>query len=123
MENPLTNNGNSQERMMATIACIPPLFWMPIVLEKKTPYVADFMKHGFGILLVGVTLNLLSMFLWLFILFLLPLIWLIRVVMMLIVIYLAYHAYMGKKVVIPYFTEHLDTVIGMFGIKSWFEPK
>ena len=120
MDNPLTTHGNSQERMMAMIACIPPLFWVPIVLEKKTAYVAYFMKHGFGLLLVGVTLGLLPMFLGFLTFFLLPFLLFMKVIMVLTFIYLVYHAYREKMVEIPYFTKYLDIVIVSLGIKNWF---
>ena len=123
MDNPLTTHGNSQERMMAMIACIPPLFWVPIVLEKKTSYVTYFMKHGFVLLLIAMILSLMMVFLGFMMFLFSPLAWLIRVAILILVGYLAYHASIGKKVEIPFFTEHLDLIITKLGIKSWFEPK
>lgn len=52
--------GDNQDKLAAIIACIPVLFWVPILMEKKTEYVVHFMKHGFAFLVVAVALNILG---------------------------------------------------------------
>ncbi len=116
-------NGTSQDRLAAVIASIPPLFWVPILMEKKTPFVAHYMKHGFGLLMITIVLSILMSFLGFFALFLYPIYKLLNLIVFILTVYLAYHAYQGNKVTIPYYTENLEKVLIQLGIKSWFEGK
>jgi hypothetical protein len=113
---------NTQERLVAMTACIPFLFWIPILLEKKTEYTSYFMKHGFGLTVIGILLSLI-MSVFGFIAFLLfPLIWFLNIAITLCAIYLGYNAFMGKKIAIPYYTENLEKILIQLGIISWFTP-
>lgn len=116
-------NGSSQDRIAAVIASIPPLFWVPILMEKKTPFVAHYMKHGFGLLMISIILSILMSFLGFLTLFLYPIYKLLNLIIFILVVYLAYNAYKGNKVTIPYYTENLEKILVQLGIKSWFEGK
>jgi uncharacterized membrane protein len=122
METP-TLSGNNQDKLAAIISCVPILFWVPIVLDKKTAFVSHFMKHGFGLLVVGFILSISMNLLGFLALFLLPLVFIIQIAIFVAMIYLMYNAYMGKQVQIPYFTENLNRALTSLGINSWFEAK
>jgi uncharacterized membrane protein len=115
--------GNNQDKLAAIIACVPILFWVPIVLDKKTAFVSHFMKHGFGLLVVGVSVSLLMGMLGFLAIFLLPLKLIIDIALLVAMLYMMYNAYMGKQVQIPYFTENLYKVLMNLGISSWFDAK
>ncbi len=118
-----TPTGNSQDKLAAIISCIPLLFWVPIVLDKKTPYVSHFMKHGFGFLVVGILTSLLMGMIGFLALFLLPIKVVIDIALVVAVVYMMYQAYIGKQAQIPYLTENLYKVLTNLGINSWFDPK
>jgi uncharacterized membrane protein len=122
METP-TLSGNNQDKLAAIISCVPILFWVPIVLDKKTAFVSHFMKHGFGLLAVGVILSMSMNLLGFLALFLLPLAFVINIAILIAMLYLMYNAYMGKQAQIPYFTENLNKVLTNLGINSWFDTK
>jgi uncharacterized membrane protein len=115
--------GNSQDKIAAIISCVPILFWVPIVLDKKTAFVSHFMKHGFGLLVVGILASLLMGMLGFLALFLIPVKFAIDIAILVAMLYLMYNAYMGKQVQIPYFTENLNKVLTNLGINSWFDAK
>jgi hypothetical protein len=114
--------GDNQERLLAMIACIPFLFWVPIVLEKKTDYTSYFMKHGFGLTAIIFALSLSMNLLGFILIFLFPIIWLIQLCIVICAVYLGYHAFMGKKIAIPHYTENLEKILIQLGIISWFTP-
>jgi len=114
--------GDNQERLVAMIACIPFLFWVPILMEKKTDYTSYFMKHGFGLTMLMILISVVTGVLGFLALFLIPIIWILQSMIVICMLYLGYHAFMGKKVVIPYYTEHLDKTLIQLGIISWFSP-
>ncbi len=122
METP-TLSGNNQDKLAAIISCVPILFWVPIVLDKKTAFASHFMKHGFGFLVVGILASLLMSMLGFLALFLLPLKFIIDIAILVAMLYMMYNAYMGKQAQIPYFTENLYKVLTNLGINSWFDPK
>jgi hypothetical protein len=115
--------GNSQDKIAAIISCVPILFWVPIVLDKKTAFVSYFMKHGFGLLVVGIFASLLMGMLGVLALFLIPIKFAIDIAILVAMLYLMYNAYMGKQVQILYFTENLNKVLTNLGINSWFDAK
>lgn len=122
METP-TLSGNNQDKLAAIISCVPILFWVPIVLDKKTAFASHFMKHGFGFLVVGILASLLMSMLGFLALFLLPLKFIIDIAILVAMLYMMYNAYMGKQAQIPYFTENLYKVLTNLGINSWFDAK
>jgi uncharacterized membrane protein len=115
--------GNNQDKLAAIISCVPILFWVPIVLDKKTAFVSHFMKHGFGLLVVGFILSISMNLLGFLALFLLPLAFIINIAILIAMLYLMYSAYTGKQAQIPYFTENLNKVLTNLGISSWFDAK
>jgi ABC-type branched-subunit amino acid transport system permease subunit len=113
METPRT----SQEKLAAALAAI--VFFIPMLMDVKTPFVVKYMKQGFIINVAEVILALISSIIWGF----MGITSLLNFVCFLTSLYLAFQAFSGKEHVITILMENTEKVIQALGVQKWFTSK
>lgn len=94
------------------------LFFLPILMEKKTEFTVFYMKQSFLLFVANVSLMLISALFWP----LRGLVGLFEFIVFILVVFLAWNAWQGKKFSIPGLLENSELLIAKIGIASWFTP-
>jgi uncharacterized membrane protein len=105
-----------QDRVAAALGAI--LFFLPILMERKTEFTVFYMKQAFLIFVAEVALMVLVSLLW----FLGPLVGLVQFILFVIVLFLVWNAWQGKKLAVPGLLENSEKLIATLKITSWFTP-
>lgn len=113
---PTTTTVPSQERIAAALASI--VFFIPLLMEIKTPYVIKYMKQGFLINVVSLTIVVVGGFLS----FLYGILSILNLVCILTSLFLAFQAYSGKEHIITIIYDNSDKLIQTLGISNLFTP-
>lgn len=111
---PTTSNVPSQERVAAALASI--VFFIPLLMNLKTPFVIKYMKQGFLINVIEVAIAIVGSFLWLFY----GIFGLLNLVCMITSLFLAYQAYLGKEHVINVIYDNSEKLIQTLGLSNLF---
>jgi uncharacterized membrane protein len=117
MNNPLTPTVSGQEKIAAALGSI--LFFIPIIMDLKTPYVIGYMKQGFAINILSLTCTVVSWFLW----FLAPILGLLNFVLFLLSLFIAFQAYSAKEYKIEKLLDGANLAIEKLNIGNLFTPK
>ena len=109
METPSTVS--SQEKLAGALASF--LFFIPLLMNVKTPFVVKYMKQGFMINIIEILLSV-WMLGWLF--------GLINLALFIASIFLALQAFAGKDYVITFLYENAEKLIQTLNISNIFTP-
>ena len=107
---------SAQEKLSAALASI--IFFLPLLMNVKTGYVVKYMKQGFFINLIQLSLSVVSMFLW----FLSPILGLVSMIFFFTSLFLAFQAYSGKEYSIVFLSENAEKIIPKMGLSDLFTP-
>lgn len=107
---------SAQEKLAAALGSI--VFFVPIIMDVKTPYVVRYMKQGFALNIVQLLCSVVGMFFW----FLYPLPSFVSFVFFCISVFLAFQAYSGRDHMISWLLLNAEKVIQALNISSWFMP-
>ena len=113
---PTTTTVPSQERIAAALGSI--VFFVPLLMNLKTPFVVKYMKQGFLINLVSLVIGIVGSIFWL----LNGIIGLLNIICLVTSLFLAYQAYSGKEHVISFILENSEKIIRTLGISNLFTP-
>ncbi len=113
---PITSNVSSQEKLAAALASI--VFFIPLLMNVKTPFVVKYMKQWFLINIISLVIGIVGSFLW----FLYGILGLLNIVCIWTSLFLAYQAYLGKDHVITVIYDNSEKLIQTIGISNWFTP-
>lgn len=113
METP--NTVSSQEKVAAALASF--VFFIPLFMDLKTPFVVKYMKQGFLINIVQILLMILSSF-WIWYLY--RFFSVVNLLAFLTSVFLALQAFSGKEFKIPFFYETADKLINTLGMANLF---
>lgn len=105
-----------QERVAATLASF--LFFLPILMKKKTEFTAFYMKQSFLLFVVNVSFMVVGSLFW-------PLHGianLVGFIIFIIAAFLAWNAWNGEKLSVPGLLENSEKIIATLGITDWFTP-
>lgn len=111
-----TSTVPSQERVAAALSSI--VFFIPLLMNIKTPFVVKYMKQGFLINVISLVIGIVGSFLW----FLYGIIGLLNIVCIGTSLFLAYQAYQGKEYTITIIMENSEKLIQALGISNLFTP-
>lgn len=115
MENQNQIDPQSQERIAAVLGVI--LFFLPILINKKTEYTVFYMRQGFVLLIASLLTGVVTM---------IPFIGflggLLQLVIFIHVVFLAWKAYSGEKFEIAYLYEQSMQISKTLGVDAWFTP-
>lgn len=114
METPSTVS--SQEKLAGALASF--LFFIPLLMNVKTPFVVKYMKQGFMINIIEILLSVITSFLWM----LGWLFGLINLALFIASIFLALQAFAGKDYVIAFLYENAEKLIQTLNISNIFTP-
>lgn len=108
---------SSQEKVAAALASF--LFFIPLFMDMKTPFVVKYMKQGFFINLVQVVVMIVSSFVywWWYRFFSF-----VNLACFLTSLFLALQAFSGKEFVIAFVHDTAESVIKALGISNLFTP-
>ena len=110
-----TPNITSQEKIAAGLASF--LFFIPLLMNIKTPFVVKYMKQGFILNVTSLFLALVLSFIWIS-----TLGGLVNLVLFLTSLFLAIQAFNGKDFVIVFLYENAEKFIQALGISNIFTP-
>jgi uncharacterized membrane protein len=113
---PTTTTVPSQERIAAALASI--VFFIPLLMNVKTPFVVKYMKQGFLINVISLAIGIIGSFLW----FLYGIIGILNIVCIGTSLFLAFQAYSGKEHVINVIYDNSEKLINALGITNLFTP-
>ncbi len=113
---PATTTVPSQERIAAALASI--VFFIPLLMNVKTPFVVKYMKQGFLINVISLAIGIIGSFLW----FLYGIIGILNIVCIGTSLFLAFQAYSGKEHVINVIYDNSEKLINALGITNLFTP-
>ena len=113
---PATTTVPSQERIAAALASI--VFFIPLLMNLKTPFVVKYMKQGFLINVISLAIGIIGSFLW----FLYGIIGILNIVCIGTSLFLAFQAYSGKEHVISVIYDNSEKLINALGIANLFTP-
>lgn len=113
---PTTTTVPSQERIAAALASI--VFFVPLLMNIKTPFVIKYMKQGFLINVISLVIGIVGSFLW----FLYGILGLLNLVCIVTSLFLAFQAYSGKEHVITIIYDNSEKLIQTLGISNLFTP-
>ncbi len=116
METPTSSLVSSQEKLAAALASF--LFFVPLLMNVKTPFVVKYMKQGFAINVVEILISLVASFLWM----LSPILGLVNLALFITSIFLAFQAFAGKDYMIGLLYENAEKLIQTLGISNLFTP-
>jgi hypothetical protein len=103
-----------QDRIAAAAGAI--IFFLPILMGVRTPFVIKYMKQGFLLNLIGIISSLVGSVIW----GLGFLLWVISIIAVGISFFLAFQAYSGREYTIEMLYIYADKVIQTLGIQKWF---
>ncbi|MDD2693318.1 MAG: hypothetical protein PHY14_00105 [Candidatus Gracilibacteria bacterium] len=115
MENQNQIDPQSQERIIAVLGVI--LFFLPILMDKKTEYTVFYMRQGFVLLIASILTSVVTSIL--FVRFLGEL---LQFIIFVHVVFLAWKAYSGEKFEIPYLYTQSIRISRALGVDTWFTP-
>ncbi len=107
---------SAQEKLSAALASI--VFFAPLLMNVKTGYVVKYMKQGFFINLLELSLSVVSIFLW----FLSPILGIVSMICFFTSVFLAFQAYSGKEYSIVLLSENAEKIIQKMGLVDLFTP-
>jgi uncharacterized membrane protein len=113
---PVASTIPSQERVAAALSSI--VFFIPLLMNIKTPFVVKYMKQWFLINVISLVIAIVGSFLF----FLYGIIGLLNLVCMGTSLFLAYQAYLGKDHTITIIMENSEKLIHALGITNLFTP-
>lgn len=116
METP-NSTVSSQEKLAGALAAF--LFFIPLLMNVKTPFVIKYMKQGFAINVVELFIAIVASVLWM----LSPLLGLVNMALFIASIFLALQAFSGKDYVITFLYENAEKLIQTLGVVDMFSPK
>lgn len=108
---------SGQEKLAAALSTI--VFFIPMLMNTKTPFVVKYMKQGFLINIVEIILAIVSSLVW----GMMNITGLLNFICVLTSLWLAFQAFTGKEYSIPVILENADKVIQSLGIGKWFSAK
>ncbi len=111
-----TNSVSSQEKLAGAFASF--VFFIPLLMNTKTPFVVKYMKQGFLINIAEVAIAIIGGLLW----FLYGIVGLLNVICMITSLFLAFQAYSGKDQVIDIIYNNSEKLIQVLGISALFTP-
>jgi uncharacterized membrane protein len=106
----------SQEKLAGALASF--LFFVPLLMNMKTPFVIKYMKQGFIINVIEIAIAIVGSFLW----FLFGIIGLLNAVCMITSLFLAFQAFSGKEHIIDILYSNSEKLIQTLGISALFTP-
>lgn len=106
-----------QEKLSAALSTL--VFFIPLLMNVKTPFVVKYMKQWFIINVVELVLAIISSVMW----GLIGITGLLNFICVLTSLWLAYQAFTGKEYTIPVLIENSDKMIQSLGIGKWFAAK
>lgn len=106
----------SQEKLAGALASF--VFFVPLLMNMKTPFVVKYMKQGFLINVIEVAIAIIGSFLW----FLFGIIGLLNVICVITSLFLAFQAFSGKDHVIDIIYTNSEKLIQTLGISNIFTP-
>jgi uncharacterized membrane protein len=106
----------SQEKLAGALASF--VFFVPLLMNMKTPFVVKYMKQGFMINVIEVIIAIVGGFLW----FLFGIIGLLNFICFFTSLFLAFQAYSGKDHVIDILYTNSDKLIQTLGLSNIFTP-
>jgi uncharacterized membrane protein len=106
-----------QEKLSAILSTF--VFFIPMLMNVKTPFVVKYMKQWFIINVVELVLAIISSVLW----WLIGITGLLNFICVLTSCWLAYKAYTGEEFSIPVLLENSDKLIQGLGVGKWFASK
>ncbi len=106
----------SQEKLAGALASF--VFFKPLLMNVKTPFVVKYMKQGFLINVIEIAIAVIGSFMW----FLYGIIGLLNVICMITSLYLAFQAYSGKEYIIDVIYINSEKLIQALGISNIFTP-
>lgn len=107
---------SSQEKLAGALASF--VFFIPLLMNMKTPFVVKYMKQGFLINVVEVAIAVIGSFLW----FLFGIIGLLNIICMITSLFLAFQAFSGKVHIIDIIYSNSEKLIRSLGISNLFTP-
>lgn len=107
---------SQQERVVATLASF--LFFLPILMKKKTDFTVFYMKQSFLLFVVNFFCMLVGALYWSFG----DIANLIAFILFVISVFLAWNAWSGEKFSVPGLLENSEKLIAKLGISDWFIP-
>ncbi|GAB0174586.1 MAG: hypothetical protein HHAS10_04650 [Candidatus Altimarinota bacterium] len=113
----MEDSRSGQEKLAAAFASIA--FFVPFLMNIRTPFVVKYMKQGFLINIVEFVLALVSSLLW----GMMGIASFLNFICVLVSLWLAFQAFSGKEYVIQIILEQADKLIQVFGIGKWFSTK
>ncbi len=113
---PTTNTVPSQEKLAGALASF--VFFIPLLMNMKTPFVIKYMKQGFIINVIEIVIAVIGSFLW----FLFGIIGLLNLICMITSLFLAFQAFSGKDHVIDILYTNSEKLIQILGISHLFTP-
>ena len=115
MENTNPVNPENQERIAAALGAL--LFFIPILMNKKTDYTVFFMRQNFVLFLaslLGAILTIIPFFGFF--------VGILNFFIFILIVFLAWKAYSGEKFEIPYIYAQSIEITKNLGIDAWFTP-
>lgn len=112
----LPSSTPNQERVAAALASF--VFFVPLLMNIKTPFVIKYMKQGFLINIAEVVIAIVGSFLW----FLFGIIGLLNFICFVVSAFLAYQAYLGNDHTIAVIYENSEKLIQTLGLNNLFTP-
>lgn len=116
MTTPETSTVPQQERVAGALGSF--LFFVPILMEKKTEFTVLYMKQSFLLFVIDVALMIFTALFG----FLYSIASLAEFVIFVVIIFLAWNAWQGKKFTVPGLLENSDKLIATLKITAWFTP-
>lgn len=116
MTTPETSTVPQQERVAGALGAL--LFFVPILMQKKTEFTVFYMKQSFLLFVIDVALMILTALFW----FLHSLAGLAEFIIFVVIVFLAWNAWQGKKFTVPGLLENSEKLIATLKITDWFTP-
>ena len=107
---------SSQEKLAGALASF--VFFVPLLMNMKTPFVVKYMKQGFIINVIEVIIAIIGSFLW----FLFGIIGLLNAICMITSLFLAFQAFSGKEHIIDVLYTNSEKLISTLGLSALFTP-
>ena len=106
---------SSQEKLAAALSCF--LFFVPLLMNVKTPFVVKYMKQGFAVNVVEIVVSIVTSLIWIA-----GLTTLVNLALFITSVVLALQAFAGKDYAIAFLYENAEKLIQTLGISSIFTP-
>lgn len=109
-------NNNSQECLAGALASL--VFFLPLLMDKRTEFTTHYMRQSFILFLLHVGLSLVAMVLPFFG----ALYSILHTILVLSAFFLAWKAYNGERFSLPYIAEWGISVVKAIGMEKAFSP-